>query len=66
MKTFEEIEEALRNVSKEAHESGFSFCAAVSPNEDVGHSGVFKCGRPLVVLGLAEMIKSFTVKEILK
>lgn len=66
MKTFEEIEEALRNVSKEAYDSGFTFCAAVTVNNDSGRSVFFKCGRPLLVLGLAEMIQSVTTKEAIK
>jgi len=56
MKTRNELIDAMHTISDEAHQSGFSFCAALTTSDGTPSATIF-CGEPLRVLGLTVLIK---------
>jgi hypothetical protein len=56
MKTFDEINEAMRIVANEAYKSGFTFCGAIVSDDDPVTT-IF-CGESLKIIALTEVIKA--------
>lgn len=63
MKTFEELEEAMRILTEEANNSECTFCAAITPPIS-GPVTSMHCGESLKLLGMAEVIKINVIKRI--